>query len=329
MIKATLKPVLNVSKLSTYKKYISQRDRVLLTEKGLFNFDKQLFIPAKEILEGYPIVFSGEFLKKLISKVKNGKTEIQLTFSFGNLHATVKLGEEEIIDFRPEIVPELEINIPSKEGTKPVNRASLELLKLFNEDFVSFDGEFAYVKTWRYTAKIPNPFVGLKGVSIARPQWKTLNLLNGFLTWKIENNHLYVFNSYTFMQELDQFEPIKFPEEPTQGWFKVNPSLLLEALNSVYFPENGTLKVEKNTLIFEFEETKRTIPIYGNANFPPIMVRTGLISALEKFKNFSLIEIAFYNNYLFLKNRKLVLAVEVGKNSVSTEFWETCANFQS
>lgn len=310
MIKATLKPVLNLSKLSTYKKYISQRDRVLLTEKGLFNFDKQIFIPNKGILEGYPIIFSGEFLKRLISKVK-GKVEIQLHVFLGNLHAMVKLGEEEIVDFRPEIVPEVEINIPLKQNTQPVNRTSLELLKLFNEEFVSFDGEFAYIKSWGYTAKIPNPFVGLKEVSITRPKWKSLNLLNGFLKWKVENNHLYVFNGYTFVQELDQFEPIKFPEEPTQGWFKINPNRLLQAFDKVYFPEEGILKVEENNLVFEFEDFKETIPTYGKTNLPPIKVKTGLTSALPKLRNFALIEMAFHNNHLFLKAGKLVIATEV------------------
>jgi len=132
MIKATLKPVLNLSKLSTYKKYISQRNRVLLTEKGLFNFDKQLFIPDKGILEGYPIIFSGEFLKRLISEVKNGEVEIQLSFFLGNLHAIVKFGEEEIVDFRPEIVPEVEINIPLKQNTHSLKRENWLLLPKSN-----------------------------------------------------------------------------------------------------------------------------------------------------------------------------------------------------
>ena len=171
MLKIQTKALVNLKNLKLYSKYIGSNDSILLTEKGLLNFSKQLFLPDTKVFEGTPTIFSGSFLKELL---KEGKDKIEVGFRtiFGKLVAfALKENPEhewdrEIVDFSVQLVPEATIEIPSRKGSKIVSSSALLYLLMFTDYEINFLGEVAYAYpqiNQDLIFKFPNPFSGLEG----------------------------------------------------------------------------------------------------------------------------------------------------------------------
>jgi len=317
MLKIQDKVVLDLNKLKAFSKYFGTNDTLLITEEGILNFSRNLVFPTKRVMEGYPIIFSGDFLKKLL-KEKSGKVEVSFKVEWEKLKAFVLKDnptdewDREITDFSTQIVPNAVLEIPDRKGSKPVSASALQYLLMFSDYSICFSGDVAYAYSYLkpLLVRFPNPFKGLEGF-VDRHNFKELKKFkSATLTWKKEGNTLYVFNGAIFFEKLEEPKKVDFPELPTEGWISVNPKLLFDALNETYTwggpykvcLENGLIKIETERY---GERRTAKVPYYGKAEAKGFLLKTDFLTYLGPFKKLPMVELNFGEEFVFLRYQKL------------------------
>jgi len=340
MLKIQDKVVLDLNKLKAFSKYFGTNDTLLITKDGILNFSRNLVFPVKGIIEGFPVIFSGDFLKKLL-KEKSGKVEVNFKVEWEKLRAFVLKDnptnewDREITDFSTQIVPKAVLEVPDRKGSKPVSVSALQYLLMFPDYSICFSGNVAYAYPYLkpLLVRFSNPFKGLEGFVETPHNFKELKKFkSATLTWKKVDNTLHVFNGAIFFKKLEKPEKIEFPEFPKEEWISVNPKLLHDALNETYtWGEHYKVILKNGKLLIETERygelLKAEVPYYGKVEAKEFLLRTDFLSYFGAFKKLPAVELNFGEEFVFLRYQKLE-AVFRGMYPESEETMQTSYTFE-
>ena len=106
---------------------------------------------------------------------------------------------------------------------------------------------------------------------------------------------------------MEEPQEIEFPELPKKGWIKVNPNRLLNALENTFeWREPYRIKLENKKIIIRNKDKTEEISYYGEEVEPKeFLLSPEFIGYLAPLKKFSIVELNFAEDFVFLRYQKL------------------------